>query len=133
VDRERPLGFASELAREIEQAEPLVEGSLPLLIHRHCCEVADQWSFIELPAHATAARESLVLSHGGKRALLRESMKVPLRSVDIELSRPLYVLDQADAVTRVYHQGTQLDFVHRILGREGEHAVIVERFRLGDP
>jgi hypothetical protein len=132
VDRQCPLGLAAELAQEIEKAEPLLEASLPLLIHRHSCEVADQWSFIDLPAHATAARESLLLEHGGEKAVLRESMKVPLRSVDIELSRPFYVLDQANTMTKVYHQDRRLDFVHRIQGSDGEHALVVERFQLPD-
>ena len=128
VDRERPERVMPELVRALEMGEALAAGSSPLMIHRHDCEVADQWSFIDIPNHVGAAREKLALEHAADIPALRAALSNPLRSIDIELHRPMYVLDQGTTSTKVYESGGQLSLVHRLYTGDLEHAVVVERF-----
>lgn len=128
VDRERPDRVVPALVQELERGEAIVEASSPLMIHRHDCEVADQWSFIDVPNHVAAARETLVLARAGDIPALTSALSDPLRSIDVELTKPMYVLDQGTIATRAYSNGGGVSFVHRLEAGAQEHAVVVERF-----
>jgi len=128
VDRERPERVVPELVRELEKGQALAEASSPLMIHRHDCEVADQWSFIEVPSHVGAARERLALEHAGDSRALSSALSNPLRSIDAELNRPMYLLDQGTTSTKAYSNGGEVGFIHRLYTGVQEHAVVVERF-----
>ncbi len=128
VDRERPKRVVPDLVQELEKGEAIAEGSSPMMIHRHDCEVADQWSFIDVPNHVGAAREKLVLEHAGDIPALSSSLSNPLRSIDVELNRPMYLLDQGRISTKAYSKGGEVSFVHRLYTGAQEHAAVVERF-----
>ena len=118
------------LARLEQRGRPLADWSSTTVLHRHMCEVADQWSYVELPALAGAAREELLLARMREHAALRDGLRKPLREFTSELRRPFYVFDKARIETRAIADDGELYFVHRLLGAEGgeEHAVVVERF-----
>ncbi len=128
VDRERPERVVPELVRALEMGEALATGSSPLMIHRHDCEVADQWSFIDVPNHVGAAREKLVLEHAADIPALTSGLSNPLHSIDIELHSPMYALDQGTTSTTAHSNGGELSFIHRLHTGAHEHAVVVERF-----
>jgi hypothetical protein len=117
-----------DLLQRFEHGELLAEGRHPLLIHRHDCEVADQWSFIEIPSHAEAARECLVMERAADVPALSATMTNPLRSVHAEIRKPLFVLDEATIATSVHRSGDEIGVIHRLCSATEEHAVVVERF-----
>jgi len=128
VDRERPEFVVTELVQELERGDAIAEHTSALMIHRHDCEVADQWSFIDIPNHVGAVRERLVLERAGDVPALSASLSHPLRSFDVELSRPMYLLDQGTISTKAYSHRGDVSFVHRVSSGEHLHAVVVERF-----
>jgi hypothetical protein len=122
-----------DLLRRMEgSAEQLahVEGP-PFVIHRHMCEVADQWAFLEVPALTGGAREGLAMENGGQAPLLTEGLRHPLRSFDMELSRPYFWFQEGTVETTAYRWDDHLTFVHRLLSKlpgEKVHGIIIEQF-----
>lgn len=133
VSDARTSRYVADLARSIEDQGRLVAtGEHPLFVHRHVCEVADQWSFIDLPAHVAASREQLALERGHENRVLLRGLEQPLGTLDAEYRRPFYAFDAGRVVTRVYEHAGELGFVHELLsdiGNRAPHAVVVERFR----
>jgi len=110
----------------------IAEAERSSVLHRHDCEAADQWSYIEIGANAASAREAMIQNADNEvRKRLQPALSSPIRSVDIEIRRPLFLYDRAQIVTRAYQDGGGLTFVHVYRSRMGgshEHATIVERF-----
>jgi hypothetical protein len=104
----------------------------PVRIGRHDSEAADQWSYIELGAHAASAREDMILDcDPERRELLQDGLVAPLSAVDIEIGRPLFLFDTAEIHSTAVHDRDGLTFIHVYkskLGGEHEHATVVERF-----
>jgi hypothetical protein len=110
---------------------PLGERQTPFTIHRHMAEVADQWSFSEIPCLCEASREQLVLEHVAQQPRLGESLARPLRSIDVELARPYYSFDRGVTRTQVVAVADQLTWVHHLgatLPGAQVHGVVVERY-----
>lgn len=106
----------------------LGEATHDFRIRRADTEVADQWSFVEVPAHAAAAREEMIIS--GRHPNLAGTLARPLLDLDAEISRPLYVFDAARVATEAYEIEGVLTFVHRIESDAAgghTHATIIER------
>jgi acyl-CoA thioesterase FadM len=125
---ERPV---RQIVAELSDEAPIAGPDYPFLVHRHMCEVADQWSIVHVPSIASAARERLLL--GSADETLMTVLGRPLSRVDLELSRPLFLFDEATVETAVYRGGTT--FVHRIVGgtaRSVLHAVVVETLAAPD-
>jgi hypothetical protein len=95
------------------------------------CEVADQWSYIELPGYTGASREKLIMAAAGAAPELVGGLRQPLRRFTAEFRRPLYVLDEVTVKTRAFAAGDRLAFIHRVI-RTGhddqECAIAVELF-----
>jgi acyl-CoA thioesterase FadM len=127
IDRERPRRVLPAVIESIERGECIAEAACPLTIHRHDCEVADQWSFIDLPSHAGAARERLVLERAGSVPFLGSALANPVRSIHVELSRAMFLLDEATTHTKAYRSNGELGLVHRLGTGTQEHAVVAER------
>lgn len=128
-ERERPRRARLAPAVEArEQGAPVVaERRATYRLHRHQCEVADQWLFTELPALAAAGREELAFSEGQSRPELRKALKLPLRTVDCEYLRPFFLFEEVTQVTRAYHGDDGIFYVHRLLGRDGVvHGLVLE-------
>lgn len=130
---DRPL--VREIPQVLERLTPdalIAEAQRSIVLHRHECEAADQWSYIEIGANAASARESMILNADKEvRQRLQGALSSPIRSVDIEISRPLFLYDRANIVTRAYQDRGGLTFVHVYHSRMGgahQHATIIERF-----
>jgi hypothetical protein len=117
----------SETIKRVEGMTPLAEGEVRAFCSRAMSEVADQWSFVEVPALASQGREQLVLS---KKADLRRGLRQPLRELHVEYRSPAFSFDELVVRTRAFAIESDLVFLHAIQStRDGsELAVIVERF-----
>jgi len=123
--RERVERPVRQMVAALSEEAPIAVGDYPFLVHRHMCEVADQWSIVHVPSIVSAAREHLLL--GSADETLMAALGRPLSRVDIELSHPLFLFDEATVETAVYREGTT--FVHRIVSGGSApvlHAVVVE-------
>lgn len=107
-----------------ERGAPLGERSESLVLYRGACEVADQWSFIELPVLAAASREALFLSAHGE---LRAALGMAVWKTEVELRRPFYVFSEASLSTTAARVDSQLVLEHQLRSKQGElHATVVE-------
>lgn len=109
----------------------VAEGAVAFVTHRNLCELADQWCYVELPALASIARETLIRARGHEAPVLRRGLGRPLRSFDAEFRRPFLLFDPGRVVTRTYVRGEDTVFLHRWMGDRGPddaRALAVETF-----
>ncbi|GAA1500645.1 hypothetical protein GCM10009760_62450 [Kitasatospora kazusensis] len=100
-------------------------------VHRHHCEVADQWYWAESLGFAGGAREEFVLRHGRRAPELRRPLAEGLRRVDVTWLRAGQLWDLLKVTTTAYRHGADIAFVHELGLAEddggGPYAVVVER------
>ena len=109
----------------------LAEYTRPFRIHRHQTEVADQWSWTEVPALVESARENLALDDQSEnKMLLRSCLRNPMARFDVEFSRPFFSFDFGEIVSRAYDVAGRLALVHKFTSGHGMHlhATAVEVF-----
>ncbi len=118
------------MVKQLADATPLAEGEVRAFCSRALSEVADQWSFVEVPSFAAHGREKLVLEAGAQAADLRRGLKKPLREIQVEYGRPAFAFDELVVRTRAYAVDADLVFTHAITSAsDGKpRATIVERF-----
>lgn len=133
----RPLATdrgVERFLRSIRGARPLAENALRKRIHRHECEAADQWSFVEIGANAASAREELLLecSPPGDAAIeVRGLLNRPLSTIRTLIKRPLFLFDHYTIQSGLYRMDGGYHVVHRYLpdmGRAKECAVVIESY-----
>ncbi|HUP33143.1 MAG TPA: hypothetical protein VM184_08945, partial [Gaiellaceae bacterium] len=103
----------------VQSGECVASGVHDFRVRRHDAEFADQWSYIEVPGIAAAAREELVL--GDPSSEVAGSLARPLARMEAEFTRPLFVYDEARVATEALRSGDGLEFVHRIESAGGRH------------
>jgi hypothetical protein len=81
-------------------------GQETILCRSHC-EVADQWSFIEVLELLTTARERLFLQSGVPAAVGRLAVAHPVRNIVGVFHRSMYVFDTCRISTRVLTSSTE--------------------------
>jgi hypothetical protein len=103
----------------------LARGRTPFVIHRHQCEVADQWFWPEAVSLAGAGRDELARS-----GELPAGVAKPLRRLDLLYNRPFFLFDEGAVVSSAYEWEGRLVFVHELHGTEGPEprAIAVEQF-----
>ncbi len=106
---------------------PLAAGTRPFLIHRHSCEVADQWSFIDVPGIAGEGREHLALGDGTRVPALRKGLSRPLRSIDVEMGHPFYSFESGTLESNAYLENDGITYLHRLRSSDKVHATVIER------
>jgi hypothetical protein len=116
------------IARE---GSPLGSGTSTFRVHRHHCEVADQWYWAESLGFAGAAREEFVMRYGTEAPELRRVLAEGVRRVDAVWLRAGQLWDLIEVRTAGYRYGDGIALVHE-LGlaeddRRGPYAVVVER------
>lgn len=119
-----------EVPERIERARAgklLAEGEHPFVVHRHLCELSDQWSYVEIPRIVGAGREALTVAEGDRVPELRKALSTPHTRFDVEFQRPLFFLDEASVHTAAYATDTGIAFVHRVYATRssGETAAAV--------
>jgi hypothetical protein len=109
----------------------LAEYTKPFRIHRHLTEVAEQWSWTEVPALVETAKESLALEDQSENKMsLRRCLSHRIARFDVEFSRPYFSFESGEIVSRAYDVAGHLAFVHRFTSNRGSHlhATVVEVF-----
>ncbi|MFJ6436811.1 acyl-CoA thioesterase [Streptomyces sp. NPDC091416] len=136
--RSRVRALRAGFTRDGEQ---LASGRTHFRVHRHHCEVADQWYWAETLGFAAGAREELVMRHGKALPGLRRALAAPLRRVDVTWLRAGQFRDLLTVRTTAHRTGEELAFVHELWLAEdesrggdgngyeggGPYAVVVER------
>lgn len=114
------------------RARPLAQGGMPFVIHRHQCEMADQWFWPEAISLASSGREELIRTQPESASRLRPTMQAPLTRLDLLYQRPFYLFDEGAVLSTAYEWNDRLVFVHELFGAEtGEQeprAVAIEHF-----
>ena len=118
----------ADLARE---GVPLAAGTTSFRVHRHHCEVADQWYWAETLGFAGGAREELVMRHGGGVPELRRALSGAIRRIDVTWLRAGQFWDLLQVRTTAHRYGAELVFVHELGLAEDAggtpYAMVVER------
>jgi acyl-CoA thioesterase FadM len=132
IDPAVPVRVVPSILEEIqEDGIPIAEGVYPFTIHRHLCEVADQWCFVELAGLVGASRESLVTAHPSKGADLLRGLSKPMKSLRAELRHAYFLFDEGSVQTTSYVLGKRAYFVHRLLGgssNQEPYVTVIEEF-----
>lgn len=127
-----PRRMREEL-RVLRKEKPACERRTPFTIHRHMCEVADQWSFIELPGLVEPGREAICLDPPPRFDELRAGVSQRLVRIDAELRRPFFAFDTGILVTKAYVLPSRIVYVHELRsarGRNHRHATVIEQFEV---
>jgi hypothetical protein len=130
TDLSTPARPMPGLLRQWQNVQIFCQGKTAFCLHRTLCEVADQWSFIEVPALCGAGRESLILAQAKDRPQLRAGLSRPLRRLVAELQKPYFVFDEGFVETRAYELSETLTFVHELRAKRSPnpHGTIIETF-----
>jgi acyl-CoA thioesterase FadM len=127
-----PVRILPERLAAVETSGSLLaEYTKPFRIHRHLTEVAEQWSWTEVPALVETAKESLALEDQSEnKMMLRQCLSQRLARFDVEFSRPYFSFESGEIVSRAYDVAGHLAFVHRFTSDRGAHlhATVVEVF-----
>jgi acyl-CoA thioesterase FadM len=121
----------SRLAAVETTGSLLAEYTKPFRIHRHLSEVAEQWSWTEVPALVESARENLALEDQSEnKMMLRRCLSHRIARFDVEFSRPYFSFESGEIVSRAYDVAGHLAFVHKFTSNRGLHlhATVVEVF-----
>src|SRR5947209_4473154 len=110
----------------------LARRTTPFVIHRHQCEVADQWYWPEAVSLASDGREELVRVESSKIPALRLALSTPLRRLDLLFNRPFFLFDEGAVLSSALKWQGRLVFVHELVGIEGgePRALAIEQFTL---
>jgi hypothetical protein len=126
---ERPI---RQIMRDFASEKPIAVARRSIRIGRHDCEVADQWSYIEVAAHAASAREEMILdAELETQERLQSGLVEPIQTLHAEIGRPLFLFDNAEIDSTAYCMAGVLTFVHVYrsqLGGKHEHATVLEQF-----
>jgi hypothetical protein len=115
----------------------LARGRTPFVIHRHQCEVADQWFWVEAVSLAGGGREELVRAESERIPRLRLAMQTPMRRLDLLFNRPFFLFDQGAVLSTAYEWEGGLAFVHELVGAgagaadDEPRALAIEQFASG--
>lgn len=101
-------------------------------VHRHQCEVADQWFWPEALGFAAVGREELVMRHAASHAAVRAGLQAPVRRVEAICRRTYQFRDLGRVSTTAYEWRDRLSFVHELgladSATDEVHAVAIEHF-----
>lgn len=125
-------GMQAAVARE---GTLLARGRMPFTIHRHQCEIADQWFWPEAASLASGAREDLVRSESDSDPRLRLGLATPVHRLDLVFNRPFFLFDQGAIRSSAYDWQGRVVFIHELIGTTDDEprAVAIEQFTREDP
>ena len=110
----------------------LAQHRQPFVIHRHQCEVADQWFWPEAVSLAAGAREELVRAEAERVPMLLPGLRTPVRRLDLLFSRPFFLFDEGAVRSSAYEWEGRLVFIHEMVGSHDDkpRALVTEQFSL---
>ena len=110
----------------------LAQRRMPFVIHRHQCEVADQWFWPEAVSLAAAGREELLQADAERVPLLLSALRTPVRRLDLLFNRPFFLFDEGAVCSSAHEWNGRMVFIHELVG-SGENqprALVTEQFNL---
>jgi hypothetical protein len=130
VDSASPARTVPPLSAAIEADGRLIATTqYQFIVHRHRCEIADQWWFGELPTITEAAREPLALMRHEDEPVLRQALAQPLTHFDAEFTQPYFWLQQGVLDVRAYEYQGRLAILYRLLSAgDQSHGIAIERY-----
>jgi hypothetical protein len=135
IDPTPPRRTMPPLLEDISQTGEEVgpRGEHAFTVTRPLCEVADQWYFAEIPRLVEPAREGIAIGHQGTVPALNALVGKPMTSMEVELTRPYFWLQQGRVDSTAYRVDGGIAVVHRLSTtspvRE-DNGVVIERFAL---
>jgi hypothetical protein len=116
----------------VRDGTALAQGRMPFVIHRHQCEVADQWFWPEAVSLAAGGREELVQADAERVPLLLPALRTPVRRLDLLFNRPFFLFDEGAVRSSAYEWEGRLVFIHELVGSEEDQprALVTEQFSL---
>jgi hypothetical protein len=106
-------------------------GQSQFIVDRHLCEVADQWSFVELPCVCESSRNALAFAHLAAEPNLRHALDTRLERFDVELTKPYFSFDHGRIDSHAYELDGGVYFVHELSSSgaiTARHGVVIETF-----
>ena len=100
----------------------LASREMPFTIHRHQCEVADQWFWPEAASLASASREDLARAEVEGLPRLRAALASPVRQLDLVFNRPFFLFDESDTREVMPEQWHDVDPESRTLSNLNQPA-----------
>jgi len=99
-------------------------------IHRHQCEVADQWFWPEAASLASGGREDLIRADADSVPTLRHALGTTVRRLDLLFNRPFFLFDQGVVVSSAHRWKGRLVFIHELKGIDDDQAraLAIEQF-----
>lgn len=120
-------GLRAAVAR---QGTLLARHETQFTIHRHQCEVADQWFWPEAASLASGGREDLIRAEADRVPALNRALATPLSRLDLLFNRPFFLFDQGAVVSSAHEWKGRLVFIHELVGPHDEQprALAIEQF-----
>jgi malate synthase A len=119
---ERPVLLNRGAARVPANAAAIAEHRHEFVVHRHACEVADQWYSEHVCDFIGDSREAMVLLLVDDHPELLAGLAQRIERLGIGLRRPFMLFDRGEIVTKAYRVGAEIHFVHRLLTASGVDA-----------
>jgi len=116
----------------VRHGAALARGRMAFVIHRHQCEVADQWFWPEAVSLAAGAREELVRAEAERVPVLLPGLRTPVRRLDLLFSRPFFLFDEGAVRSSAYEWEGRLVFINELVGSHEDRprALVIEQFSL---
>jgi len=118
----RPVLLNRGVKRVQENAEAIAEYRHEFVVHRHGCEVADQWYSEHVCDYIGDSREAMVFLLVDKHPELVAGLAQRIERLSIGLRRPFMLFDRGQVVTTAYRVGREIHFVHQLLTASGVDA-----------
>lgn len=119
---ERPVLLNRGTGRVPSNAEAIAEFRHDFIVHRHACELADQWYSEHVCDYIGDSREAMVLLLLQEHPHLLPGLAHRIERLSIGLRRPFMLFDRGQVVTKAYRVGAETHFVHQLLSTSGENA-----------
>ena len=119
---ERPVLLNRGAARVPANAEVIAEHRHEFVVHRHACEVADQWYSEHVCDFIGDSREAMVLLLVDSHPELLAGLAQRIERLSIGLRRPFMLFDRGEILTTAYRVGAHIHFVHQLLTASGVDA-----------
>jgi hypothetical protein len=132
---QRPPRRVREELRALGAGSPDFEEKTSFTVHRDMCEVADQWSYIEVPGIVAPGREGMSLDPPPGLDALRAGISGPPIRFDAEIRRPFYVFDSGMVISKAYIRPSRVVFVHELWNGTDDNrpnATVIEQFGTAD-
>lgn len=112
---EPPVLLNRGMARVPADATLIAQHRHEFVVHRHACEVSDQWYSEHVCDFIGDSREAMVLQLVDKHPELIVGLSRQIGHLRMGLRRPFMLFDRGRVLTRAFRVGPHIHFVHQLL------------------